>query len=339
MGRLLTLILGPIAILAAAFLATRPDIQQTAPAASTIEPAETPRAAHASRPEAARPESAHPETADPLQKSLVAGCQRVREQMSRRLGHEYVSIVHTPFVIFGDFDAARLEGVYRETILPARRALSIAFFDRSPDQPVTIVLLSGDDAYERCSYALEGRGRAAYAGYYERKDRRLIVNLDTGEGTLAHELTHALAHFDFPDMPEWFDEGLASLFEEARFSQDRLHITGRGNWRSRDLLPALRDGTLRPLESLIGEARVRNDRQAIDYAHARYFCLYLQQRGLLEAFYRKFRQAAGRDPTGLRTLRGLFAVNDLSSLDTEFRAWALAYDRQPLKNREEEAVR
>jgi hypothetical protein len=334
MGRLLTLILGPIAILAAAFLATRPDIAQTAPAASTIEPAEGPRLPHSGHPEASRREAD-----DPLQRPLVAACQRVREEMSRRLGREYVSIVHTPFVIFGDFDAARLERVYRETILPARRALSIAFFDRSPDQPVTIVLLSGDDAYERCSFALEGHGRAAYAGYYERKDRRLIVNLDTGEGTLAHELTHALAHFDFPEMPEWFDEGLASLFEEARFSEDRLHITGRGNWRSRDLLPALRDGTLRPLESLIGEARVRNDRQAIDYAHARYFCLYLQQRGLLEAFYRKFRQAAGSDPTGLRTLRGLFAISDLSSLDTEFRAWALAYDRQPLKGREEEAAR
>src|ERR1700689_2982502 len=135
MGRLLTLILGPIAILAAAFLATRPDIEQAAPAASTIEPAETPRAAHASRPETARPESAHLDAADPLQRPLVAACQRVREQMSRRLGREYVSIVHTPFVIFGDFDAARLERLYRETILPAPRALSIAFFDRSPDQP------------------------------------------------------------------------------------------------------------------------------------------------------------------------------------------------------------
>lgn len=158
MGRLLTLILGPIAILAVAFLATRPDIQQAAPAASTIEPTETSRPAHAPHSEPPRAEAA-----DPLQKSLVAACQRVREQMMRRLGREYASIVHTPFVILGDFDTPRLERVYRETIVPARRALSIAFFDRGPDQPVTIVLLSGDDAYERCSYALEGHGRAAYA--------------------------------------------------------------------------------------------------------------------------------------------------------------------------------
>jgi hypothetical protein len=275
------------------------------------------------------------EAADPLQSLLVAACQRAREEMMRRLGTQFASIVHTPFVIIGDLDAARLERVYRETIVPAKRALAIAFFDRPPDKPVTIVLLSGDEAYERCVYALEGRRRAAYAGFYERKDRRLVVNLDTGEGTLAHELTHALAHFDFPEMPEWFDEGLASLFEEARFSEDRLHMTGRGNWRSRDLLPALRDGTLRPLESLIGEARVRSERQAIDYAHARYFCLFLQQRGLIEPFYRKFRLAVGSDPTGLRTLRGLFGVNNLSSVDAEFRAWVLAFERQPAKAHEE----
>jgi hypothetical protein len=325
MVRWLTLILGPIAILGAAFFATRPDLQQSAPAATTVEPSDGSRTARAQR----------PEPADPLQAPLVAACQRAREEIMRRIGTQFVSIVHTPFVIVGDLDSARLERVYRETIVPARRALAIAFFDRAPDQPVTIVLLSGDDAYERCAFALEGRRRAAYAGYYERKERRLLVNLDTGEGTLAHELTHALAHVDFPEMPEWFDEGLASLFEEARFSEDRLHITGRGNWRSRDLLPALRDGTLRPLEALISEARVRTDRQALDYAHSRYFCLYLQQRGVLEAFYRKFRLAVGSDPTGLKTLHIVFGVTDLSSVDTDFRAWALAFERQPAKAREE----
>ncbi|HET6325213.1 MAG TPA: hypothetical protein VFG04_11105 [Planctomycetaceae bacterium] len=325
MGRLLTLILGPIAILGVAFLATRPDIAQFAPAATTRDVSERPRPAQPPR----------VEPADPLQSPLVAACQRSREEVMRKLGTQFTSIVHTPFVIVGDLDAPRLERIYRETIVPAKRALAIAFFDRAPDKPVTIILLSGDEVYERSVFALEGRRRAAYAGFYERKERRLVVNLDTGEGTLAHELTHALAHFDFPDMPEWFDEGLGSLFEEARFSEDRLHITGRGNWRSRDLLPALKDGTLRPLESLMGESHVRNDRQALDYAHARYFCLYLQQRGLLEAFYRKFRLAIGSDPTGQRTLQGLFGVSDLSSIDTEFRAWALALERQPVKAREE----
>ena len=50
---------------------------------------------------------------------------------------------------------------------------------------------------------------------------------------------------------------------------------------------------------------MRPNQQAIDYAQARYFCLFLQERGLLEPFYRKFRLAVAGDPTGLRTLRAL----------------------------------
>src|ERR1700722_9035866 len=105
MGRLLTLILGPIAILGIAFLATRPDIEQIAPAASRADLSESPRPAR-------RP---HPEAVDPLQTPLVAACQRAREEIMRRVGTQFVSIVHTPFVIVGDLDAARLERVYRET--------------------------------------------------------------------------------------------------------------------------------------------------------------------------------------------------------------------------------
>jgi hypothetical protein len=325
MGRLLTLILGPIAILAAAFLAARPDFDRVEPPEQTVELNPSP-----TQPPLRREQI---DPADPLQAPLVAACQHVREDILRQLGRDFSSIVHTPFVIVGDLETVRLEQVYLDTILPAKHALAIAFFDRSPDAPVTIVLLSGNEAYEHCVLALEGRRRAAYAGYYERKDHRLVINLDTGEGTLAHELTHALAHFDFPEMPEWFDEGLASLFEEARFSDDRLHITGRGNWRSRDLLPALKAGTLRPLETLISEPRVRADHQAIDYAHARYFCLYLQDRGLLEPFYRKFRRAVGNDPTGMRTLESLFGAGDLMSVDADFRAWALIYESKPPKAR------
>jgi len=124
-----------------------------------------------------------------------------------------------------------------------------------------------------------------------------VLNISTGRGTLAHELTHALAHFDFPDMPEWFDEGLASLGEESEFSDDGLRLTGISNWRLNYVLPELRQNRLRPLQSLIVSGNVRPGYEAVDYAHARYFCLYLQQRQLLGPYYRKFRARAASDPS------------------------------------------
>ena len=173
--------------------------------------------------------------------------------------------------------------------------------------------------------------RAAFAGYYERRQHRIIVNTETGEGTIAHELTHALGHFDFPEMPEWFDEGLASLHEEARFSDDHLRLTGVPNWRGRYLQLALQKGELRTLASMIGEAGMRPRQQALDYAHARYFCLFLQERGLLAPFYRKFRLAVATDPTGSRTLQALFNVNGLTAVDDQFRDWARALEQTPAR--------
>jgi hypothetical protein len=327
MIRLLVLFFGPPVIVGLAYVVARPDVSrrdssEPFPLAAAVAPANT-----AEQP-AKKPSPASAinigDAADP---SLVDACQRKREVLTGRLGREFSSIVHVPFVILGDVSPTDLERHYRETIAPTERALSIAYFDRPPGEPVSIILLSGDEAYQACAERLDGQKRAAFAGYYERSDHRIVINAATGEGTIAHELTHALGHFDFPDMPEWFDEGLGSLHEEARFSDDGLRIIGLKNWRIRYLLAALKQGTLRPLELLIGEARVRPNQQAIDYAHARFFCLFLQERGLLEPFYRKFRPAVASDPTGLRTLHALFNVNDLASIDEQFRTWVLTLDR------------
>ncbi len=323
MLRLLTLILGPPAIVGLAFLVARPDVRRS------TRPSANPTATDSP---SARPDSPSVFVTEvAVSPSLTLDCQRTREELMQQLGLQFSSVVHSPFVILGDASAADLERQYRETIAPTARALAIAYFDRAPDRPIAIILLSGDEAYQSCAEKLDGQRRAAFAGYYERKDHRVLVNLETGKGTIAHELAHALGQFDFPDMPEWFDEGLASLHEEARFSDDHLRITGLPNWRQRYLLPALQRGTLRPLESLISDSHIRPNRQAVDYAHARYFCLFLQERGLLEPFYHKFRRAVAGDPTGLHTLHALFDVTDLSPLDDEFRAWLRAQEQKPLQ--------
>lgn len=321
MARLLALILGPPLFVGLAYFAARPDVGR--PVSPTSHSGDL-------RTATAQLDASSASGVDlGADSAMVADCQRKREELMNRLGSRFSSVVHIPFVILGNAAATELERHYRETIAPTARALSIAYFDRAPDKPITIVLLADDEAYQFCAERLDGQRRAAFAGYYERNDHRIVVNLDTGAGTIAHELAHALGHFDFPDMPEWFDEGLASLHEEARFSDDRLRIVGVPNWRKRYLLPALQKGTLRSLESLIAEARVRPTQQAVDYAHARFFCLFLQQRGLLESFYRKFRGAVANDPTGLRTLHNLFDVNDLGRIDDEFHTWVRALDLAP----------
>jgi hypothetical protein len=316
MYRLLTLTLGPALLVGLSYLVAQPSFERPAPIADPQHEAET----------IVRPSESSSVLTHVAEAPLLAACQRKRESLVKRLGRDFHSVVHTPFVLVGDFPPAALERHYRQTIAPTAKALSVAYFDKTPDKPIAVILLSGDAAYRECANRLDGQERAEFAGYYERGDYRIVLNTATGDGTIAHELTHALAQFDFPDMPEWFDEGLASLHEEARFSEDGLRIYGSTNWRGRHLIPTIEHSQLRPLEALIGDLHLRSERQADDYAHARYFCLFLQQRRLLEPFYRKLRLAVRDDPTGLATLRRLFGVADLSSVDLEFRRWAMALE-------------
>ena len=39
------------------------------------------------------------------------------------------------------------------------------------------------------------------------------MNSATALGTLSHELVHPYMETNFPNVPSWFNEGLASLYE------------------------------------------------------------------------------------------------------------------------------
>jgi hypothetical protein len=253
--------------------------------------------------------------------SLNDACQSTAADLRARLPSTCTAIVRPPFVIAGDLPAAELDRLHRESIQPVTEALWRSFFDRRPDQPVTIVALSNETTYRQCAWNLDGYEPIAYSGYTQRAQRRLVYNISTGSGTLTHELAHVLALFDFPDMPEWFDEGLAALHEEAVLSPDGLTLAGTANWRNRLLVDALAADELPRLATVIKTRSFRGEGENLNYAQVRCFCLYLQERGLLCHFYRKFRAVAENDPSGLTTLCELLGVDSPAEIDRDFRNW------------------
>jgi hypothetical protein len=230
-------------------------------------------------------------------------------------------VIRPPFVIAGDLGEADLERLYDEAVLPVTRGMWRSFFDRRPDAPVTIVVLGSDAGFATAAAELDGHKSSAYAGYTQRGERRIVVNLATGRGTLAHELSHILALFDFPDMPEWFDEGLASLHEDTRFSDDGLTLIGVQNWRSRLLGDVQSRNQLPDLELVIKNPALRGEGEGLNYALVRGFCHFLQERGLLSHFYRKFRDGVAIDPSGIATLCELLDVATIGEVDQLFRNW------------------
>lgn len=252
--------------------------------------------------------------------TLNVECRRVAENLAQQLPSGWPVLVREPFVLAGDCSQDQLARYHQQTIAPTSLALSIQYFDASPSWPITIILCSSDDSYRECNRSLGERERSDYAGIYSRSEHRVIVNVATGEGTLAHELTHALAHIDFADLPEWIDEGLASLHEECEFSADGLRLIGLPNWRAASLKNAIQRGSLQSIGDLASGQFAKTD-AATDYAQARYFCLYLQQRNLLEPFYRKCRSNSKTDHDGIASLAQLMGTDDLRKIDAQFSAW------------------
>lgn len=254
---------------------------------------------------------------------LQQACDERAEHWRERVGNELRIVTHAPFVLISDLPEQELENWYQWTIAPASRAIVAEYIANQPDQPISLFLFRGSAPYESYGESLFGDRHISVYGYYKPQDRAVMVNLATGSGTLVHELTHALMDFDFPDAPLWFQEGLASLHEQAGYdsSNGQRVLRGRINWRLAMLQDALAQGRLKPLPTLVSESGFSGEDEALDYAHARYFCLYLQQRGYLSTVYRQFRRDHQSDARGTRTLNGVLKVASLSDIESDFRKW------------------
>lgn len=227
-----------------------------------------------------------------------------------------------PFVIAGDGSQRQLEAYRDRTILAAARALEATYFDKRPNEPILILLFEAEAPYKRLARRWFGDADVPHFGFFRQRDRVMLMNVSTGTGTLVHELTHALIAPDFPRVPSWFNEGLASLYEQCSLGPDT--IEGRVNWRLPALQKAIRGGTLRPLKELIRDPDFyRSDLVGLNYAQARYLMFYLQETRRLREFYRLFRDHAAADPTGLRSLEKVIAPATLDQFEQHWRDWVL----------------
>jgi hypothetical protein len=146
------------------------------------------------------------------------------------------------------------------------------------------------------------------------------MNVATGTGTLVHELTHALMKPDFPDVPDWVNEGFGSLFEQCTLAGGK--IRGLPNWRLPALQRAIKNDELRPLAQMIQDPHFYDEEHVgLNYAQARYLTFYLQEQNKLPAFYKRLRVNHKDDDTGLATLKEIIAPRTLDVFEQDWRKW------------------
>jgi len=98
----------------------------------------------------------------------------------------------------------------------ARDLLKRDYFPRDPGAIITVWVFRDEASYRSGVSALFGglwRPDTPY-GYYSPCERALVTNVGYGYGTLVHEMVHAFMDANFPETPVWFNEGLASLYEQ-----------------------------------------------------------------------------------------------------------------------------
>lgn len=227
-----------------------------------------------------------------------------------------------PFVIAGNGSPARLRRYRDGTIRAAARALSATYFEKPPAEPVLILLFESAGPYRRLAKKWFNDDDVPHYGFFRRSQHVMLMNVGTGTGTLVHELVHALLAPDFPDCPDWFNEGLASLYEQCSLKDDT--ITGHENWRLPALQDAIRAGQLRPLEEMIVDEKFYDEALVgMNYAQARYLMFYLQEKGLLADYYKRFRDGVKDDATGLATLKQVLKTDDLAKFEKDWKKWVL----------------
>ena len=267
----------------------------------------------------------------------------------------FTLVIEKPFIVLGDEPPGRVRERAEGTVKWAVDHLKREYFQEDPPEILDIWLFKDKESYRKHTKAIFGDEPDTPFGYYSHEHRALIMNIDTGGGTLVHEIVHPFMASNFPECPAWFNEGLASLYEQC--GERRGRIWGYTNWRLRGLQEAIRAEDA----GTAGETEEAEDAQnagpggseepaprpelpsfktlchtttfefyhedpGTNYAQARYLCYYLQQRGLLRKYFHQFRRSARQDPSGYETLKAVLGIKDdkhMEQFQEIWEAWIL----------------
>ena len=244
--------------------------------------------------------------------------QRVRSIKAKCPQEGLNFIVEQPFVIVGDCDQDTLRSYAKNVVRWSVDLLKKSYFQNDPSRILAVWLLSNPKSYERyCMLITKSKPITPY-GFYSTQHDALVMNIQTGGGTLVHEIVHPFIEANFPGCPPWFNEGLGSLYEQCEERDGR--IVGLLNWRLAGLKKAIAQNDLPDFKTLTGYSGMEfhNIAKGNNYAQARYLCYYLQEKGLLEGFYKDFLRRRIEDPTGYATLSDALGKRDMRKFKEEW---------------------
>jgi hypothetical protein len=253
--------------------------------------------------------------------------QKLKAAHPRASATDFSFVIQRPFVVVGDEPKAAVQEHAVGTVKWAVDRLKQDFFPKDPNEILNIWLFKDAASYEKHALLLFGDKPSTPYGYYSSANKALIMNIETGGGTLVHEIVHPFMEANFPDCPPWLNEGLGSLYEQCGDIDGHIH--GFTNWRLPGLQQAITAKQVPSFQDLtaLDVNGFYNQDRGVNYAQARYLCYYLQQKGLLVKFYQEFHSRQKEDPSGFKSLQKTLGETDMEVFKTKWEKFVLTLRR------------
>jgi hypothetical protein len=159
-----------------------------------------------------------------------------------RLPKDFTFVIESPFIVIGDETPEMVRVRAIRTVKAFSDAMRKQYFPLHPLKIYEVWLFKNDQSYRKYTREIFGDNPNTPYGYCSDSHSALVMNIGTGGGTLCHEIVHAFMPANFPECPSWFNEGLASLYEQCAFREDKAF--GLTNWRLEGLQTKIKDGKL-----------------------------------------------------------------------------------------------
>jgi hypothetical protein len=217
------------------------------------------------------------------------------------------------FHIYTDIEDASLD-YYEDFFEGFYDYVNREYFEIGQKRPLKVYLFKGMESYG--PFVEKTRGlRTPYGFYMGPWVNIIVVNRESGLGTVTHELVHHFTRTSFKRRPAiWAYEGIATFFEKfiGHIDENGKLIISFGyfsNWRF-PLIKAKQDSL--SIDELI------ESRQP-DQSQARALMLFLHKKGLFKEFVRQLK-VQKNDPTGALTLQKVYG-KDILQIQYEWKNW------------------
>jgi hypothetical protein len=208
------------------------------------------------------------------------------------------------YVIFSALDENTTYNLIDKDIRYTVDAMTDNYLSDFPDSVTPVFFFNDYDSYRDFAVNTFGIDEDDLSpfGFYKTSKNAVVIKYNSWKGSTSHEITHSLIQHDFPDVPSWFNEGLASLHEKYIYKDGKM--IGDFSWRIIALRRAFSENTYTGLKTLMktNDDELYGKRTSFYYAQSRYLLMYLQQKGLLIDYYKTFRETYNEDETGISQL-------------------------------------